>query len=169
MIYYLFFDFHSFIILLIFFSQIIAVVDEYVLVDTAILYQMCPYLWTWKNLLVDFSNVDVKWGDKGAVSRKITPISAEDPSPLHSSSSSSSAQSKSLELRLEENFLHNQPSSVKRTVDFVSDRLASNVVRDVRHRIIPAVTARGRFTWILFVFFFSILLVFFFYLFIYFK
>jgi len=51
---------------------------------------------------------------------------------------------KSLQLSLEENFFHNQPSSVKRTVDFVSDRLASNVVRDVRHQIIPRLALSGK-------------------------
>ena len=41
-------------------------------------------------------------------------------------------------------FFHNQPSSVKRTVDFVSDRLASNVIRDVRQRVIPSIACRGQ-------------------------
>jgi len=59
---------------------VILVLDEYPVVDTAVVYQCCPHLWTWKNLLLDFCNTDTKWGDKGSVSRKITPISAEDPS-----------------------------------------------------------------------------------------
>ena len=112
--------------------------DQYPLVDATLTYQCCPYLWTWKNLLLDFAHTNTKAGDRRLVSRKITPMSAEDPSQKMKQ------QTTSLQLSLEENFFHNQPSSVKRTVDFVSDRLASNVVRDVRHQVIPGLAARGQ-------------------------
>lgn len=102
------------------------------LVDSTLLYQCCPCLWTWRQLLTDFASSDQH---RPAVGRKITPIAAGDePSPAKPSRPSSTV--KSLQVLLRENFFHNQPSSVKRTVDFVAERLASNIVRDIRHQVV---------------------------------
>ena len=104
------------------------------LVDPNLIHQCCPFLWSWKHLLAEFACSDAKSSGEGkiSVSRKITPVSAEDsPSPVKVPAV------KSLQQSLEENFFQNQPASVKRTVEFVAERLASNVVRDVRHQIIP--------------------------------
>lgn len=108
--------------------------DQSQLVDSSLIHQCCPFLWSWKHLLTEFASSDAKSsGEKTAASRKITPVSAEEstPSPVKTSAV------KSLQQSLEENFFHNQPSSVKRTVEFVAERLASNIVRDIRHQIIP--------------------------------
>ena len=110
--------------------------DELIVIDSTLLLQCCPFLWTWKHLLADFASSDTAASDgagRSLTSRKITPVSAED------SAKSNFTGVKSLQASLEESFFHNQPSSVKRTVDFVSERVASNIVRDVRHQIIPRV------------------------------
>ena len=140
-----------------------ASLDQWSLVDCRLVYQCCPFLGSWKTLLADFAT-DMNWAKNGSKSlgRKITPVAAEDPSSSSFSSLSSSSlllsspaalaetnrpkqPHKSMQLLLEENFFHNQPPSVKRTVDFASERLASNVVRDVRNRVIAEVAA-GRST-----------------------
>ena len=36
------------------------------------------------------------------------------------------------QVALEKNFFHNQPSALRRSVDFLAERLASNVIRKVR-------------------------------------
>ena len=122
-------------------DQLLPRLDQSQLVDSNLIHQCCPFLWSWKHLLTEFACTDAKSaGEKAAVSRKITPVSAEEsPSPVKVPTV------KSLQQSLEENFFHNQPSSVKRTVEFVAERLASNIVRDVRHQIIPrlAVSAQA--------------------------
>ncbi|KAI9565452.1 hypothetical protein GHT06_009244 [Daphnia sinensis] len=116
--------------------------DQSRLVDSSLIHQCCPFLWSWKHLLAEFACSDAKnSGEKASVSRKITPVSAEEnPSPVKAPAV------KSLQKSLEENFFHNQPSSVKRTVEFVAERLASNVVRDVRHQIIPRLVLHAQAT-----------------------
>lgn len=110
-----------------------AQLDNCPLVTSNIIYQCCPFIMTWKHLFTDFACLDAKsHTEKSTLTRKITPISAdESPSPTKARTV------KSLQCSLEENFFHNQPSSVKRTVEFIAERLASNIVRDIRHRVIP--------------------------------
>uniref|UniRef100_A0A0P5J8S4 Codanin-1 n=1 Tax=Daphnia magna TaxID=35525 RepID=A0A0P5J8S4_9CRUS len=116
--------------------------DQSRLVDSSLVHQCCPFLWSWKHLLAEFACSDAKSsGEKASLSRKITPVSAEEnPSPVKAPAV------KTLQQSLEENFFHNQPSSVKRTVEFVAERLASNVVRDVRHQIIPRLVLNAQAT-----------------------
>ena len=40
------------------------------------------------------------------------------------------------QVALEKNFFHNQPSALRRSVDFLAERLASNVIRKVRTMIL---------------------------------
>ena len=119
------------------------------LVDSTLLYQCCPCLWTWKQLLADFAFSDARsHGDRSAASRKITPISAggsESPSK-GLNASFSKTPTKSLQHSLQENFFHNQPPSVRRTVDFVAERFASNIVRDIRHVLLPRSASEARAT-----------------------
>lgn len=111
------------------------------LVDPSLIHQCCPYLWSWKHLLAEFACSDAKSSGEGkaSVSRKITPVSAED-----NASPVKAPVVKSLQQSLEENFFQNQPASVKRTVEFVAERLASNVVRDIRHQIIPRLVQKAQ-------------------------
>ncbi|XP_071519956.1 codanin-1 [Panulirus ornatus] len=89
----------------------------------------CPFISELKNILNDF------WLGMGSNKstnsyRKITPLSAIDKtSPMHSQMQ--------LQLQLEDNFFHNQPSSVRKTTDFVIERVSSNVIKKIRAKIIP--------------------------------
>lgn len=48
-----------------------------------------------------------------------------------------------LQMQLEDNFFHNQPASLKRTVEFVADRVASNHIKHFKAKIYPEVLAKG--------------------------
>ena len=113
--------------------------DELIVVESSLIYQCCPFVWTWKHLLTNFACSDARSSSDGRslTSRKITPVSAEENKAV---TGKGFPGVKSLQLSLEESFFHNQPSSVKRTVDFVAERVASNIVRDIRHQIIPRVS-----------------------------
>ena len=116
--------------------------DQRQIVNSRLIHQCCPFLWSWKQILIEFACSDGKSnGEKVPVGRKITPVSAEE-----NTSPVKALTVKSLNQSLEENFFHNQPSSVKRTVEFVAERLASNIVRDIRHQIIPRVIGKAHTT-----------------------
>ena len=116
--------------------------DQCSFVDSNLIFQCCPFLWSWKHLLTEFACSDAKnSGEKSIISRKITPVSAEE-----NLSPAKSPGVKSLQQSLEDNFFNNQPSSVKRTVDFVAERLASNIVRDIRHQVIPRLALSAQVT-----------------------
>lgn len=40
-------------------------------------------------------------------------------------------------MQLEDNFFHNLPSSVRKATDFVIDRVSSNVIKNIRSKIMP--------------------------------
>ncbi|XP_077505462.1 codanin-1 like protein dlt [Amblyomma americanum] len=84
-------------------------------VDGCIIYMCCPYLGELRCILLEhLTGTKTKYGEF----RKITPISA--------SESDLKAQLKN---QLEENFFHIHPVSVKKTVEFVADRVSSNVAK----------------------------------------
>ncbi|XP_062584326.1 codanin-1-like [Saccostrea cucullata] len=91
-------------------------------VDQSVFYSCCPYLLELRTLLTEFA---VGCSSKTSTIRKITPVSAEDttiPKP-------SDVQ---IQLQLEENFFHNHPASLRRCVDFVAERTASNFIKKFR-------------------------------------
>ncbi|GAB6020614.1 codanin 1 [Chamberlinius hualienensis] len=98
-------------------------------VDERVLYLCCPFLLEFKYILLEFNN---GVGCKSSSIRKITPVSTITPV-------SSLASAKQLDLKLEENFLHCQPSYIKNTIDFVVDRISSNVQKHVKTFIIPRI------------------------------
>ena len=70
--------------------------------------------------------------------RKITPVPS-----LPLLAAAAPAADRSLQVQLEENFFHNHPASLKRTVDFVADRVASNHIKLFRAGPLPAALQRA--------------------------
>ncbi|KAJ8982233.1 hypothetical protein NQ317_013535 [Molorchus minor] len=97
--------------------------DDLDIVDQNVLYICCPYLEEIKRLLssnVLNGNVTVK---------HITPVTAVQ--------SSDQMAKKRLEQQLEEAFFNGQPISVRKTIEFVSERVASTCVKHICNTIVP--------------------------------
>ncbi|CAN7994044.1 unnamed protein product [Ixodes hexagonus] len=97
------------------------------LVDQQIVYACCPYLGELRCLLAEHLA-----GNKsryGGEVRKITPVSARDVGD------EPACIAKRLDRQLEENFFHLHPQSVKKTVEFVAERVSSNVAKLIRRDI----------------------------------
>ncbi|XP_052767400.1 codanin-1-like [Mya arenaria] len=112
----------------------LAALDNRSFVDQSLFYTCCPYIGELKTLLVDFS---VGCSSKISTVRKITPISADIPTQT-------SITHRQLQLQLEENFFHNHPASMKRVVDFVADRTASNFIKKFRAGLLHTSVDHGK-------------------------
>ncbi|XP_013399853.1 codanin-1-like isoform X1 [Lingula anatina] len=104
------------------------------LVDHPLMYTCCPYLGELRSLLIDFA---VGGSTKQNNIRKITPIAAE------CEDEDTGVNEKQLQLQLEENFFHNHPASLKRTVEFVADRVASIHIKKFRSQELPRFISIG--------------------------
>uniref|UniRef100_A0A8D2QDZ1 Codanin 1 n=1 Tax=Zonotrichia albicollis TaxID=44394 RepID=A0A8D2QDZ1_ZONAL len=93
------------------------------LVDQQLLYTCCPYLGELRKLLASF--VAGSGGKNGGFMRKITPTAAESLAPK------ASVTQRKLQVDLEQAFFHNQPPSLRRTVEFVAERVGSNCVKHI--------------------------------------
>ncbi|MPC13283.1 Codanin-1 [Portunus trituberculatus] len=103
--------------------------DEALFVDHQMITLCCPFVSELKNLLNE-SLLGVAGSNKGGSTfRKITPHSASDKS-VHSHLQ--------LQMQLEDNFFHNQPTSVRKTTDFVVERVSSNVIKTLRCQVLPS-------------------------------
>ncbi|XP_069118288.1 codanin-1-like [Argopecten irradians] len=102
--------------------------DKMGYVDQKLYYTCCPYMGEIRTLLVEFS---VGSSSKNSTIRKITPVSADD-------RSQPSMTERQTQLHLEENFFHNHPASLRRTVDFVADRTASNYIKRFRSTVLSS-------------------------------
>ncbi|XP_046616913.1 codanin-1 [Neodiprion virginianus] len=101
--------------------------DSLDIIDERILYVCCPFLAELKTLLIaDHSNLN-----NSATIRHITPVSRGFEKPFCSTST------KQLQLQLEEAFFHGQPISTRKTVDFVSERVASSCVKHICNSALP--------------------------------
>ncbi|XP_048244553.1 codanin-1-like isoform X2 [Haliotis rufescens] len=100
--------------------------DDLDLVSQDLLYTCCPYVAEMRNLMMEFA---VGTNTRGTI-RKITPTAAN-------TGQSATFTQKQLQTQLEENFFHNHPSSLKRTVEFVGERTASNFIKQFRSSILP--------------------------------
>lgn len=96
--------------------------DSSGIVDQAILYVCCPYLSVIRTVLVEAAAG--MSGRSGPV-KKITPVSAGEPT-------SRSSSHKQLQLQLEENFFRIQPDFLKRLSDFTVERLCSNIISHIK-------------------------------------
>ncbi|KAM6960671.1 codanin-1 [Aplochiton taeniatus] len=110
--------------------------DSLPLVDHQLLYTCCPFLGEFRKLLAAF--VSGSTAKSGGIVRKITPTSAE----LMGTPPNSRSQQK-LQVDLEQAFFHNQPPSLRRTVEFVAERVGSNCVKHMKATLVCELVQRG--------------------------
>ncbi|XP_011312307.1 codanin-1 isoform X2 [Fopius arisanus] len=101
--------------------------DELELIDDRIIITCCSFLKEFKILLIS------ETGNFGNINRHITPVSTQLSQP------STEPKVKALQLQQEDAFFHGQPDSVKKTVDFVAERIASNAVKHICRELIPSI------------------------------
>ncbi|XP_047467930.1 codanin-1 [Mugil cephalus] len=106
------------------------------LVDQQLLYTCCPFLGEFRKLLAAF--VSGSTAKSGGIIRKITPTSAE----LKDTPTANRSQQK-LQVDLEQAFFHNQPPSLRRTVEFVAERVGSNAVKHMKATLVSELVDRG--------------------------
>ncbi|XP_048048281.1 codanin-1 [Megalobrama amblycephala] len=109
--------------------------DTIPLVDQQLLLTCCPYLGEFRKLLAAF--VAGSTSKSGGLIRKITPTSAE----LRGPSTTRSQQK--LQVDLEQAFFHNQPPSLRRTVEFVAERVGSNCVKHIKATLVLELVKGG--------------------------
>ncbi|NWH84661.1 CDAN1 protein, partial [Aegithalos caudatus] len=105
------------------------------LVDQQLLYTCCPYLSELRKLLASF--VAGSGGKNGGFIRKITPTAAESLAPK------ASVTQRKLQVDLEQAFFHNQPPSLRRTVEFVAERVGSNCVKHIKATLVAELVQRA--------------------------
>ncbi|XP_035251916.1 codanin-1 [Anguilla anguilla] len=109
--------------------------DSLPLVDQQLLYTCCPFLNEFRKLLAAF--VAGSTSKSGGLIRKITPTSAEPRGPP------STRSQQKLQVELEQAFFHNQPPSLRRTVEFVAERVASNCVKHIKATLVSELVCSG--------------------------
>ncbi|CAG9831361.1 unnamed protein product [Diabrotica balteata] len=98
--------------------------DGISIVDQNVLYFCCPYLEEIKKILNNtFEN------NRTLAAKHITPVTAVE--------SSEQISKKKLEQQIEEAFFNGQPESLRKTIEFVSERLASACVKHMCNTIVP--------------------------------
>ncbi|NWZ51764.1 CDAN1 protein, partial [Haliaeetus albicilla] len=109
--------------------------DSVPLVDQQLLYTCCPYLGELRKLLASFvAGSGVK---NGGFIRKITPTAAESLAPK------ASVTQRKLQVELAQAFFHNQPPSLRRTVEFVAERVGSNCVKHIKATLVAELVQRA--------------------------
>ncbi|KFP17203.1 Codanin-1, partial [Egretta garzetta] len=109
--------------------------DSVPLVDQQLLYTCCPYLGELRKLLASF--VAGSGTKNGGFIRKITPTAAESLAPK------ASVTQRKLQVELEQAFFHNQPPSLRRTVEFVAERVGSNCVKHIKATLVAELVQRA--------------------------
>ncbi|XP_059807871.1 codanin-1 isoform X1 [Hypanus sabinus] len=109
--------------------------DSVPLVDQQLFYLCCPYLCELRKLLASYvAGNGIK---NGGYMRKITPTSAEPTVPALAQSQ------QRLQTELEEAFFHNQPPSLRKTVEFVAERVGSNCVKHIKATLVSELVRCG--------------------------
>ncbi|XP_043290102.1 codanin-1 [Venturia canescens] len=101
--------------------------DDLDIIDDRAFYECCPFLTEFKILLTSGNAVL----SNSNANRHITPVSSQLSEP------SSGIKTKNLQMQIEEAFWHGQPSSVRKTVDFIVEKVASSCVKYICNTIIP--------------------------------
>ncbi|XP_053595302.1 codanin-1 isoform X2 [Microplitis demolitor] len=114
------------------------ILDEMKIIDDRALYICCKFLKELK-ILLKSGNSSINSGSNA--NRHITPVSCKLPQP------SNSTKSVTLELQLENAFFHSQPRSIKKTVDFVSERVASTCVKYICAFVISTIKEKNYKIW----------------------
>ncbi|KAM5235369.1 codanin-1 isoform 2-T2 [Ctenodactylus gundi] len=102
--------------------------DSVPVVDQQLLYTCCPYIGELRKLLAAW--VSGSSGRSGGFVRKITPTST---AGLGARAPQSSP---GLQAQLAQAFFHNQPPSLRRTVEFVAERIGSNCVKHMKATLV---------------------------------
>ncbi|XP_001601592.1 codanin-1 [Nasonia vitripennis] len=101
--------------------------DKLEMVDDRILYSCCPFLRE-LNILLTPGNSNVS---NSASYRHVTPVTSQLQKPTKKTNT------KHLEIQLEEAFFHGQPMSTRKTVEYVSERIASSSVKYICNNLLP--------------------------------
>ncbi|XP_068961949.1 codanin-1 isoform X2 [Petaurus breviceps papuanus] len=98
--------------------------DTMPVVDQQLLYTCCPFIGELRKLLASW--VSGSSGRSGGFVRKITPTSTTALGPQ------APRTSQGLQAELTQAFFHNQPPSLRRTVEFVAERIGSNCIKHIK-------------------------------------
>ncbi|XP_044521035.1 codanin-1 [Gracilinanus agilis] len=98
--------------------------DTIPVVDQQLLYTCCPFIGELRKLLASW--VSGSSGRSGGFVRKITPTSTTALGPQ------APRTSQGLQAELAQAFFHNQPPSLRKTVEFVAERIGSNCVKHIK-------------------------------------